>query len=279
MNKKILIGLLGTIIISFIVMLISQLLNMPKTLLNWGVIIEKWASLNWGVIIEKSMTLSARVSVPVVLAIWTYMQKEQDKKHQKRKEEQDKEYQKRKEEQDKEHQKRKEKELQRKDEKDFLLNYVREELISLRITPDKLKLLSKEEIETHLNALCFKFIDLESIIQYSSYNYMCEYFNFLISFILAITSDKKLSLKDLREGLVGFYVSIIIMLSLVLMKQDDYKNTIPVKIIDPFMRCGENVEKIMLVELKKKYPNDYDTIVMLWKIEKNKIVKMETINE
>ena len=92
MNKKILLGLLGTIIISFIVALLSQLLNIPKT------------SLNWGVIIEKSMTLSARVSVPVVLAIWTYMQKEQDKKHQERKDEeknkvinQDKEHQERKE--------------------------------------------------------------------------------------------------------------------------------------------------------------------------------------
>ena len=177
-------------------------------------------------------------------------------------------------------QKRKEEQLQRKEEKDFLLNYVREELIPLRITPDKPQLLNnKEEIRKQLLLLSSKLADFNSIMRYSSFSYMCEYLNFLNSFIWKIIRNEKLSLKDLYEAFCGFSTSITFMQQLVLMKQDDYKKVVPTGIIILFMDCSENVKNIMLVALKEIYPEYYDTIVKDIEDEKNKIVKMETINE
>ena len=243
-------GFLITLLISFFAALGTQYFG------------ENFESFNWGEIIETTMTFIGSISIPVIFAIWAYIQKKQDK----------------------EHQERKEKQLERKEEKDFLLNYIREELIPLRVTHDKL-LINKEEIEKHLKTLSAKLLDFNSIIKHLSYNYMCDYLDFLLKFMIAIIGNEKLSAEDLREVFLGFSVSITFMLSSVLMKQmtlmkqDDYKKAVPTGIIMSFISCSENVKNIMYMLLKEKYPNDYDTLVKDMEDKKNKIVKTETINE
>ena len=215
MNKKIYLwlGIVLTILISYGIAWLTFVLDMKID-----------AVIKWGEILSDGTTFASRLSVPVVLAIWSHNKSISDKI-----------------------------ELKRKEDKEYIQTYIEKYLEPL--TPHKYEF-EEENLKKILGQFSIWFLYLRANIEYLSYSYMDEYFYLLHIFTKNIKESNHLSMEEL-EFFYGKLSAHILMISpLLLLDEKKYKEEIP-QTMDVFIDDKGAVRDITL-EVLKDFPEYHE---------------------
>ena len=218
MNKKIYLwfGIVITILISYGIALLAFVLDMK---------IED--SIKWGEILSDGTTFTSRLSVPVVLAIWSHNKSISDKI-----------------------------ELKRKEDREYIQTYVEKHLEPLAYTLDQKEEKNEEKIKFMLKNIRAKSSFLQYNIQNSSFSYMSEYFKFLVRVTHKIIESKHLSMEELEFFYGKLSAHIPAILSLLLLDENQYQegalSTIQIFIIE------EGKIRDITLEVLKDFPEYHE---------------------
>ena len=217
MNKKIYLGfgIVITILISYGIALIAFVLDNTD-------------AIKWGEILSDGTTFASRLSVPVVLAIWSHNKSISDKI-----------------------------ELKRKEDREIILAHVKKHLEPLASTFDqKEKELTEEELKNLLGQFSIWFLYLQYSVRYLSYSYMDEYFYLLSVFSRKITKSKNLSKKELEDFYIGISGLIYLIPSLLQSDENQYQKEV-IETVDIFIEEEGNIRDITL-EVLKGFPEYHE---------------------
>ena len=215
MNKKIhlWLGIVITILISYGIAWLTFVLDSTDPI-------------KWGEILSDGTTFASRLSVPVVLAIWSHNKSISDKI-----------------------------ELKRKEDREIILAYVKKHLEPLVSKFDQKKY-TKEELKNLLAQFSIWFSYLQDSIKYLSYSYMYEYFDFLAMFSDKITESKHLSIEELGDFYIGFSTCIYLISPLLQQEETKYHKDV-LNTLNVFIMNADEVRKITLEVLEKDFPEYY----------------------
>ena len=218
MNKKIYLwlGIVFTILISYGIAWLAFVLD------NTDYVIK------WGKILSDGTTFASRLSVPVVLAIWSHNKSISDKA-----------------------------ELKRKEDREIILSYVKKHLEPLASKLDpKEKEYNEKELKELLGQFCTWFSYLQDSLRYLSYSYMNEYFEFLYMCTDKITKSKNLSIKELNKFYIGLSAHIYTILPLLQIDETRYHKDI-LHTMNGFLMEEGNIRDTTL-EVLKDFPRYHE---------------------
>ena len=217
MNKKIYLwfGIVITILISYGIALIAFVLDNTD-------------AIKWGEILSDGTTFASRLSVPVVLAIWSHNKSISDKI-----------------------------ELKRKEDREIILSYVKKYLEPLVYKPDQKEDKNEEELKDLLNQFSVWFSYLQASIRYLSYSYMYEYFELLSMYTVKIAKSKHLSIEELNYFYAGFSTCIYLIPSFLQSDENQYYKDV-LRTVEFFIEDEDVVRKATLEVLEKDFPEYYE---------------------
>ena len=188
-KKQIVLLILGTLVISYGIAWLAFVLDMDIK-----------GSIKWGGILSDGTIFASRLSVPVVLAIWSHNKSISDKT-----------------------------ELKRKEDKEYIQTYVEKHLEPLTSNKFNLKkeFKKKENLKKILGEFNVWLSFLKYSIQHLSYAYMVEYFTLLYMLIDEVKKSNKLSVEELESFYVRISAHIYIVPSLLLLDEKKYQEEVP----------------------------------------------------
>ena len=216
MNKKIhlWLGIVITILISYGIAWLAFVLDSTDPI-------------KWGEILSDGTTFASRLSVPVVLAIWSHNKSISDKI-----------------------------ELKRKEDREIIIAYVKKHLEPLAATLNQKEEKNKEELKELLGQFSVWFSYLQDSLRYLSYSYMNEYFYLLHIFTKNIKESNHLSMEEL-EFFYGKLSAHILMISpLLQLDKNQYQKEI-IATVDIFIEEEGNIRDITL-EVLKDFPEYHE---------------------
>ena len=216
MNKKIYLwlGIVITILISYGIAWLAFVLDNTD-------------AIKWGEILSDGTTFASRLSVPVVLAIWSHNKSISDKI-----------------------------ELKRKEDREIILAHIKKHLEPLVSTFDQKEDKNEEELKDLLNQFSFWFAYLQYSVPYLSYSYMDKYFELLSILSHKIKESKHLSIEELEDFYIGISGFIYLIPSLLQSDENQYHKDV-LSSIQIFIMNADEVRKITLEVLEKDFPEYY----------------------
>ena len=204
-------SILGTLVVSYGIAYFTFVLDMSID-----------DPIKWGEILSDGTTFASRLSVPVVLAIWSHSKSISDKT-----------------------------ELKRKEDKEYIQTYVEKHLEPL--TSNKFNLKKEDKNEENLKKILGEFNVWLSYLRYNmqhlSYSYMVEYFTLLYMLIDEVKKYNNLSVEELESFYVGISAHIYIVPSLLLLDEKKYQEEVP-QTMEVLIDDEGNIRDITLKVLK-----------------------------